>query len=40
VATAVIITWQRNSPYKATASDGKDPGADIDAVNQFTQGVD
>jgi hypothetical protein len=27
------------SPYKGTASDGKDPGADMDTVNRYTQGV-
>jgi len=27
------------STYKGTASDGRDPGADIDALNQYTQGV-
>jgi len=28
------------SPYKGKASDGRDPGADIDAVNAAIQGVD
>ena len=27
------------SPFKGKAGDGKDPGADIDAVNQATQGA-
>ena len=31
---------QANSPYKGKASDGRDPGADIDAVNAAIQGVE
>ncbi len=31
---------QANSPYKGKASDGTDPGADIDAVNAAIQGVE
>ncbi|MBZ5548211.1 MAG: putative Ig domain-containing protein [Acidobacteriia bacterium] len=31
---------QASSPHKGKASDGKDPGADIDAVNAATQGVE
>jgi hypothetical protein len=27
------------SPYKGDATDGKDPGADVDAVNAATTGV-
>jgi hypothetical protein len=31
---------QASSPYKGKASDGTDPGADIDAVNAAIQGVE
>src|SRR6202140_2947691 len=31
---------QASSPYKGKGSDGRDPGADIDAVNAATQGVE
>ncbi|HEX9112004.1 MAG TPA: hypothetical protein VF845_11040 [Terriglobales bacterium] len=31
---------QASSPYKRKASDGRDPGADIDAVNAAIQGVE
>jgi Putative Ig domain len=31
---------QASSPYKGKASDGKDPGADIDAVNAALEGVE
>jgi hypothetical protein len=31
---------QASSPYKGKASDGRDPGADIDAVNAAVQGVE
>jgi hypothetical protein len=31
---------QAGSPYKGKGSDGRDPGADIDAVNAATQGVE
>jgi hypothetical protein len=31
---------QTSSPYKGTASDGLDPGADIDALNAAIQGVE
>jgi len=31
---------QASSPYKGKASDGRDPGADIDAVNAAIQGVE
>jgi hypothetical protein len=29
-----------NNPYKGKASDGSDPGADIDALNAAIQGVE
>ena len=28
-----------SSPFKRTASDGTDPGPNIDALNSYTQGV-